>query len=170
MLHDTLYFVFDAPGRAAGAWQLVRVRAFAFAMVLAIGVLLLVTQIFQAALATNAAFAQPGTPAHAANPWWTVAGYGASFVLMTALFAALFHYVPDVEVKGRDAFVGGLVTAFLFLVGQWLLSVYLRHSAFSSIHGAAAAALIIFTRAYAFRRTQAALPLGEGEPSAAEHF
>jgi membrane protein len=70
-----------------------------------------------------------------------------------------------------------VLTALLFLLGQWLLSVYIRHSAFSSIHGAAAAALIImtwlyyssqvvffgaeFTRAYAFDRRQEALPLGE---------
>lgn len=182
MLHDTLNIVFDSPRRPTHVWQLVQVRAVSFVMVLAIGLLLLATQVFNAALAANAGLVQQGAHTHVRSPVVESLGFVASLALMTGLFALLFRYVPDTPVVWRDALVGGLLTAVLFLLGQWLLSGYIRHSAFSSIHGAAAAALIImtwlyyssqavffgaeFTRAYAFSRRQEILPLGEDEATA----
>jgi membrane protein len=177
MLHDAMNIIFDSPQRPAGVWQVVRVRAVAFVMVLAIGMLLLATQVFNAALAANAALAQNGAHPYVRGPVEEFAGFLVSFVLMTGLCAALFRFVHDARIAWRDALVGGALTALLFLLGQWLLSLYIHHSAFSSIHGAAAAALIImtwlyyssqavffgaeFTRAYAFNRRQGALPLDE---------
>lgn len=177
MLHDTLNIVFDSPRRESGVWQLVRVRSVSFIMVLIIGLLLLATQIVNAALAANAGLVQQGAHPHAPSEPVQIVGFLASLALMTGLFAALFRYVPDVSVSWRDALVGGALTGLLFMLGQWGLSIYIHHSAFSSIHGAAAAALIImtwlyyssqvvffgaeFTRAFAFGRRQEALPLGE---------
>jgi len=181
MLHDTLNIVFDSPRRPAGVWQLVQVRSFSFVMVLAIGLLLLTTQIVNAALAANAGLVQQGAHAHAPSLPVQLLGFAASLALMTGLFAALFRFVPDVLVGWRDALVGGGLTAVLFLLGQWGLSVYIHHSAFNSIHGAAAAALIImtwlyyssqcvffgaeFTRAYSFAHKHEALPLEQTEPA-----
>ena len=181
-LNDTLNIVFDAPRRHGGIWQLVQVRAVAFIIALAVGLLLLAAQIINAALAANAGLVQQGAHPHALTPFGAVTGSALSLGLMTALFAALFYYVPDARVPGRYALVGGFVTALLFMLGQGLLSLYIRHSAFSSIHGAAAAALIImtwlyyssqvvffgaeFTRAYAQARTQESLPLTNDEAAA----
>jgi membrane protein len=177
MLHDTLNIVFESSQRPTGIWQLVRVRTAAFTMVLAIGLLLLAAQLFNAALAANAGLVPQGAHPQVRTPLADFIGFLASLAMMTALFAALFRYVPDERTAWRDALVGGLFTSALFLFGQWLLSVYIRHSAFSSIHAAAGAALIImtwlyyssqcvfwgaeFTRAFAVNGRQEALPLGE---------
>lgn len=182
MLHDAMNIIFDSPQRPASVWQLVRVRAVSFVMVLVIGLLLLATQFFNAALAANAVLAQQGAQPYVRGPFEQFVGIALSFVLMTGLFAALFRFVHDARIALQDAIVGGALTAGLFLLGQWLLSLYIRHSAFSSIHGAAAAALIImtwlyyssqavflgaeFTRAYASSRRQEELPLGEGGEAA----
>lgn len=181
MLHDTLNIVFDSVRRESGVWQLVRVRTVSFVMVLVIGLLLLATQIVNAALAANAGLVPQGAHPHALSEPVQILGFIASLVLMTGLFAALFRYVPDVSVSWRDALVGGALTGLLFMLGQWGLSVYIHHSAFSSIHGAAAAALIImtwlyystqvvffgaeFTRAFASSRSQEELPIERSEPA-----
>jgi len=180
-LSDTLNIVLDSPRRTGGIWQLVQVRAMAFVIALAVGLLLLAAQIVNAAFAVNAGLVQQGAQPHALGPVGAASSAVFTLELMTALFAALFYYVPDARVSGREALVGGFVTALLFMLGQWVLSLYIRHSAFSSIHGAAAAALIImtwlyyssqvvffgaeFTRAYAQARAQVSLPVAKDEPA-----
>ena len=165
-LHAALNIIFDAKRRPSGFAYMVRVRFFSFLMVTLIGALLLASQIFDATLA--AAATQAHQPA-----WGFTRGviFTASCVVITILFAALFKLIPEVIIAWRDALVGGMFTAALFLLGQWLLSMYVRYAALHAVRGAAAAGLIVMTwlyylalvvffgaeltRAYAFGREQA---------------
>lgn len=67
--------------------------------------------------------------------------YGASMVLFWILFMILFKYLPDVEAGFRDVWFGALITAILFVVGQWLISMYLGRSEVSQQFGPAGAAI-----------------------------
>lgn len=147
-LHDALNIVFDASQRPANFWRLIQVRTVSFGMVVLIGLLLLVVQILNAALAASVGLKAQAGIAHTQSASVNTVEALASLLLVSVLFAALFHFVPEVEIAWRDALVGGLLTGLLFMLGQVLLSIYVSHSAFSSIHGAAAAALIIMTWLY----------------------
>jgi len=169
-LQDALNIVFDAKTRPANVWRIFQVRFLGFLMALIIGMLVLGLQLLNAFVAAFAA----GPPDPVRSGVFAVAGAVGSLVIIGALFALLFRYVPDTRIAWRNALVGGLLTAFLFLLGQWALSMYVGHSALRSIHGAAAAGLIILTwlyysssvvffgaevtRAYALHRRQSDLP------------
>ena len=71
-----------------------------------------------------------------------------SLGIYTLLFAAIFKYVPDVKVAWRDVWVGGGVTAVLFLIGKYLLSFYLAHGAATSLFGAAGSLAALLTWIY----------------------
>ena len=162
-LHAALNIILEAKRRPSGFGYMVRVRFFSFLMVTLIGALLLASQIFDATLATAV------TPTHQLA-WLStrVVIFVASFVVITILFAALFRFIPERRIAWPDALPGGMFTAALFLLGQWLLSIYVHYAAFHAVRGAAAAALIVmswlyylalmvflgaeFTRAYAFGR------------------
>jgi len=169
-LQDALNIVFDAKTRPANVWRIFQVRFLGFLMALIIGMLVLGLQLLNAFVTAFAA----GPPDPVRSGVFAVAGAVGSLVIIGALFALLFRYVPDTRIAWRNALVGGLLTAFLFLLGQWALSMYVGHSALRSIHGAAAAGLIILTwlyysssvvffgaevtRAYALHRRQSDLP------------
>jgi membrane protein len=169
-LQDALNIVFDAQTRAPNVWRIFQVRFLGFLMALIIGMLVLGLQLLNAFVAAFAA--GPADPVR--GGFFAAAEALVSLAVIGALFAVLFRYVPDTRIAWRNALVGGLFTAFLFLLGQWALSMYVGHSALRSIHGAAAAALIIltwlyysssvvflgaeFTRAYALHRRQNDLP------------
>ncbi len=69
-----------------------------------------------------------------------------SLAVYTALFAALYKFVPDVKITWKDVWVGGALTAVLFLIGKYGLSLYLTKGSSTSVFGAAGslAALLIW--------------------------
>ena len=69
-----------------------------------------------------------------------------SLVLVSALFALIFRYMPARRLPWRVVVAGGLMTAVLFDVGRWGVGLYLAHSTQPSAFGAAAsfAALLLW--------------------------
>ena len=53
------------------------------------------------------------------------------------LFALIFKFVPDVPISWRDVAIGAIATAFLFIVGKALLTLYLATAGVGSTYGAA---------------------------------
>jgi membrane protein len=105
----------------AGIWAWLRERVFSFAIVLALAFLLLVSLVISAALAGAAAFFW--------GPAQTLLSrlleLAVSLAVLTLGFALLFKYVPDAEVRWRDVWLGGVVTAVFFTVGKTAIGYYL---------------------------------------------
>ena len=68
---------------------------------------------------------------------WKVANETAGLLVFTLLFGALFRYLPDHRTAWRDIGLGALVTALLFSVGKYLISMYLAHSTLAGAYGPA---------------------------------
>jgi membrane protein len=64
-----------------------------------------------------------------------------SFFATTFLFFLIYKYLVDAEVESRDAFVGGIFTGFLFMVGKNLIGIYLARTNYTSVYGAAGSIL-----------------------------
>jgi membrane protein len=116
----------------------------AFAMVLAVAFLLLVSLILSAGLSAAGHFFASYLPG--GELVWQLANFAIGLAVSTALFASIFKIVPDVDVAWRDVWVGGLVTALLFSIGKLLLGLYIGKSAATSSYGAAGSfvALVIW--------------------------
>lgn len=140
---NTIWKVTPKPGR--GLVGIVRDRFLSFAMVLGIGFLLLVSLAVTAALAALGDWAEqlPG----GAYLWQTVNSV-VSFGLIALLFATIFRVLPDVKVRWSDVWVGAGVTAFLFVVGKYLIGLYLGRSSFASVYGAAGSLVVILLWVY----------------------
>ncbi|HEX8523097.1 MAG TPA: YihY/virulence factor BrkB family protein [Tepidisphaeraceae bacterium] len=69
-----------------------------------------------------------------------------SLVVYTGIFAVIFKFVPDVKITWKQVAVGAVLTAVLFLIGKYLLSIYLTKGSSTSVFGAAGslAALLIW--------------------------
>ncbi|MEJ2618189.1 MAG: YihY/virulence factor BrkB family protein [Ignavibacteriaceae bacterium] len=60
-----------------------------------------------------------------------------SLFIIFLLFMMIFKFLPDVNIKWRHVWVGALVTAVLFVIGKYLIGLYLGTSTLSSTYGAA---------------------------------
>jgi membrane protein len=66
-----------------------------------------------------------------------------SLIVVTASFTILFKLLPDGKASWRVAFFGGLLTGFLFNVGEWILGRLLVHSVAVNVFGASASFALI---------------------------
>ena len=120
-------------------------RVFSFAMILAIGFLLLVSLVLSALIAAFTDVLTQWTPAGLSGPLLQAINTGISFVVISLLFAAMLKTLPDAVVAWRDAAVGGAFTALLFNLGKLGIGLYLGRSNPGSAYGAAGSlALVLF--------------------------
>jgi len=141
---NTIWKVKPKPGQ--GASSFVRHRFLSFAMVLAVGVLMLISLLMNAALAAVGTYFERYLPG--GEPIWQVANGLGWFALTAALFAVIFRVVPEVEIAWKGVWVGALATAFLFTLGKLLLGLYLGKSSFASSYGAAGSIVAIVAWVY----------------------
>jgi membrane protein len=141
---NKVWEVTPKPGQ--GIWGFLRQRFFSFAMVLAIGFLLLVSLVVTAVLSSFtsmlSSFLGDATfVAHAIDIL-------VSFGFVTLLFALIYKYVPDVEIQWRDVWVGAALTSILFTIGKYLIGLYIGTSGVSSTFGAAGSLITILVWVY----------------------
>jgi len=55
------------------------------------------------------------------------------------VFSLLFKYLPDAIIKWKDVFVGALFTTVLFLIGKYLIGLYIGNSNVTTTFGSAGA-------------------------------
>jgi len=66
-----------------------------------------------------------------------------SFGILTLLFAFMFKYFPDVQIRWRDVWLGSFVTALLFEVGKSAIGLYFGTAQPDSGYGAAGSIILI---------------------------
>jgi len=132
--------------KTGGILALIRQRFFSFGLVLAIGLLLLVSLLMSAALAAAGKYMSGVLPL----PEWLLQGFDflLSVVGTSALFTLIFHYIPDAPTDWRHSWIGGLVTAGLFSFGKSLIGLYLGKAGIGTEYGEAGSLVVVVVWVY----------------------
>lgn len=132
--------------RTSGVVALIRRRFFSFGLVLAIGLLLLVSLLLSAVLAAVGTFMHGALPL----PEWLLQSFDflLSVAVTSALFAFIFEYIPDAKTDWRDSWIGGLVTAGFFSLGKTFIGLYLGKAGIGSAYGAAGSLVVVVVWVY----------------------
>jgi membrane protein len=142
-LKDSLNTIWEVqPRPGLGIMEMIRHRFFAFAMVLVIWFLMLISLLMSTVLAAVAEFAS----SHVGGVQFIESVI--SLTMVTVLFALIYRILPDVDVAWRDVWLGALTTAALFVVGKYLFGLYLGHSTIGSSYGAAGSLIIVILWTY----------------------
>ena len=141
---NTIWQVQPKPGQ--GIMGFLRTRFLSFSMVLVIGFLLMVTLVMSAALSALGHYLADILPMPAAV--MQLINFALSFGVTALLFTLIYKVLPDVTVRWRDVWIGGLVTALLFSIGRYLIGLYLGRGSVSSAYGAAGSLVIILLWIY----------------------
>ena len=140
-LHDAMNTIWHVPlvpdrNNAATVVRLIRDRFYSFATVLGSGFLLL------GSLALNAWIAAMRIAAPRA------ATFAMSYLVIAALFAALYKTVPHVRLKWSDVVPGAMIAALLFIIGKQCLGLYFAHAGLGSTYGAAGSPIVVLLWVY----------------------
>src|SRR5205085_6912124 len=71
-----------------------------------------------------------------------------SFAVVTALFALIYRYMPDVRIEWHDVWIGAAVTALLFTIGKFAIGLYIGKSSAASSFGAAGSLAVLLLWVY----------------------
>jgi membrane protein len=123
-------------------------RLFSFGMVLTIAFLLLVSLLLSAILTAFGGTIGALLPGEASEVLLLALQYGISFVVVTLLFASIFKVLPDARIAWTDVWVGAIATTVLFLIGKFLIGLYLGQSNPGEAYGAAGSLAILLVWIY----------------------
>lgn len=172
--------IWRAPAAEPGGMRAAVVaRVKSLALVLGIALLLLVW------LAASAILSAIGN-------WWSaylggwemalqVINFAVGFAILTTLFAFMYRFLPRTGVAWGDVWLGAAVTAVLFIIGRYLIGLYLTTAGVGSGFGAAGSLVVLlmwvyysaqiflfgaeFTRAYAHRHGSHAASVSVDRPA-----
>lgn len=125
----------------SGLFHMLRVRLVSLLLILGVGLLLVAALVGTAILRSVTAVARDQVPQ--IGLLWTVLDPLILITVSGLVFALVFKLLPDVRIPWRTVVVGGLVTAVLFVIGNWLLSLYLSRGAVAGAYGAAGTLVVI---------------------------
>lgn len=78
--------------------------------------------------------------------------YAVNYLLTLAaivlLFTIIFKILPDAIIRWKDAIIGALFTGLLFLLGKFLIGLYIGKSNIGLMYGTAASIIIILSWVY----------------------
>ncbi len=129
-----LNHVWDLTPVKMSIWKAIRQRLSAFAVMMSIALLLLISIALNAVLTIAG-----GYLTHVFVGFATLLKI-ADFVISVGViwlgFAVLFKYLPECDIEWKDVWAGAGLTALLFVIGQFLLGWYLGRAGISSGYGA----------------------------------
>jgi membrane protein len=144
-LKDALNTVFEfKKPTSPGLWGFVRTYAVSFAGVVSVGFLLLVSLIISTILAAAGSYIEGAAP----EIFLQVATFVVSLAVTSAMFAAMFRWLPDADIAWRHIVPGAVLTAALFELGRFLISFYIGKQGLESTYGAAASLVVMLIWVY----------------------
>ena len=134
------------PPNESGIWGIIRTRILSFGLILGLGFLMIVSLVLSAALA-------------ALGKWWgsylgnwefvlQALNFVVSFGVVTLVFAAIYKFMPHAVIAWKNVWVGAIVTALLFTIGKFLISLYIGKSGVASGFGAAGSFAVLLVWVY----------------------
>lgn len=122
-------------------------RLLSLAMVIGIGFILMVSLVVEALLALFKKFVQ-GFQEELSVILMKVGSEVVSFGIIMVIFSMMYKILPDAKLKWKDVWVGGLITAALFIGGKLLIGVYLGASSFTDAYGASGSLVVMLVWTY----------------------
>jgi membrane protein len=144
-LKDALNTVWEVKeSEESGVWHFVRTYILSLAAVIAVGFLLLVSLMLTAGIAALGKLYASSVPEGLLQP----IGFLASFIVVAALFALMFKYLPDAKIGWGDVWLGAVVTGLLFEIGKFAIGLYIGKHGLESSFGAAASLVVVLIWVY----------------------
>ena len=137
---DVIYGVHD-PKASDSFMVLLKAKAFAMFFVLMSAVVFIVT------LVGSGIFLE--VFADEVGKWWRAGSvFYLNFMIYLGMFTAVHYYIPSKRYSITSTLKKATLTALFFMLGNFLLALYLQNSASDSLYGAAGAFLVFLTWSY----------------------
>jgi membrane protein len=77
-----------------------------------------------------------------------VLNQGITLSVLVILFSIIYKVLPDVEITWKDVIAGSIFTSLLFILGKFVIGLYIGSSSIASVYGAAGSFLLVIVWVY----------------------
>ncbi len=146
-LQKALNKVWSVQPKKASFITTLKKRATSFGVILAIGLLLLISLLLSAVIsAFSDVIASYYT--ETSTTIVEILNFGITQFFIWSLFATIYTVLPDVKIKWKTTLLGALLASLLFLFGKYALGYYFSKANPGSVYGAAGSVVIILLWVY----------------------
>ncbi|OIN59483.1 YihY/virulence factor BrkB family protein [Arsenicibacter rosenii] len=147
-IQDSINLIWRVKPKPKRGWvKILKDRLLSSSLVVSLGFLLLVSLVINGvilALSDRLSRYIPG------GGVWLVSGINflVSSGVITVLFGVIFKVLPDAKIAWKDVRWGAVFTALLFMLGRYLIGLYIETTSTGSTYGAAGSLIVILVWIY----------------------
>ncbi|HWD90269.1 MAG TPA: YihY/virulence factor BrkB family protein [Mucilaginibacter sp.] len=147
-IQDSLNIIWRVKSKPKRGWlKWLQNRFLSFSLIIGLGFLLLVSLVINIAINAVSDRLEHFLPSVTVT-LFDLVNLAVTLLVIAVLFGIIFKFLPDVKIKWRDVRSGAIFTALLFMLGQYLIGLYLKYTAQGSAYGAAGSLVVILVWIY----------------------
>jgi membrane protein len=147
-IQGSINFIWSVRAKPKKSWlRYLLNRLLSFSLVVGLGFVLLVSLIINALLNLLSETLTKKFP-HFPVGLFNLTNSLIILTVITCLFAVIYKVLPDAIISWKDAWIGSIFTAMLFLLGKFLIGYYLGESNLGVTYGAAASVVVLLAWVY----------------------
>ncbi|MBE2223423.1 MAG: YihY/virulence factor BrkB family protein [Anaerolineae bacterium] len=138
----------ELPTGLHGVIYFIKTRGLAALMVLGVGFLFVAAFVLNTIMSTLDQYLVRWFPQFSVHFDNALLSFVLSWIVPVTAFAIVLKALPDAKVAWRDVWLGAVVTAVLFAIGNYAISFYLSRSSAASAYGAAGSLIVMLLWIY----------------------
>jgi membrane protein len=147
-IQDSINMIWKVKAKPKKGWlKLIKDRLTSGSIIIGLGFLLIVSLIVNGAIVTLSDLLKQWFPDFTILIF-NIINIAISFLVVTLLFGVIFKVLPDAKIRWRDVKAGAFFTACLFLLGRYLIGIYITSTGAGSPYGAAGSIIVILLWIY----------------------
>jgi len=147
-IQDSINLIWKVKAKPKRGWvKLLKDRLLSSSLIVGLGFLLIVSLMVNGALVALSGLIKSYFPEITVFVFYVI-NIVISFGVITILFGVIFKVLPDAKIAWKDVRMGAFFTACLFMLGRYLIGVYIETTSAGSAYGAAGSLIIILVWVY----------------------
>lgn len=147
-MQDSLNQIWRVKAKPEKGWKkMLMNRVLSFSMIISLGFLLIASLIINGLILTLSDQLSQYFP-DLTIFFINIVNVGLTFIIISILFSVIFKFLPDVEIGWKDVRIGAFFTVTLFIVGKFLIGLYIEKVSPGSAYGAAGSIIVILVWVY----------------------
>ncbi|MBE9585614.1 YihY/virulence factor BrkB family protein [Mucilaginibacter sp. JRF] len=148
-IQDSLNLIWRVKAKPKKGWvKMLQNRFLSFSLIVSLGFLLLASLLVNIVISAVSKKLAVMLPDFLGETFLFAVNFAITLIVISVLFGIIFKVLPDVKIKWKDVRAGAIFTAFLFILGQYIISLYIQYTATGSIYGTAGSIIIILVWIY----------------------
>jgi len=147
-IQDSINMIWKVKAKPKKGWvKMLKDRLLSGSIIVGLGFLLIVSLIINGALAALNNFLKSMFPDFTIIII-NIANIAIGFGVITVLFGVIFKVLPDAKIKWKHVRAGAFFTACLFMLGRYIIGIYITTTGAGSPYGAAGSLIVILLWVY----------------------